>query len=373
MAGCMAGPVVTDPGTDASATPSTSPVTTAALQPWSPGPWRDVPCDVPPTADGPLPDLLVVDRAGNLGRFTWEGTQVIQTASAGPGIAWAIAMGPFMAASIVTAEQDAQGDWRLVLRDSLLAPMTEVEVAPVTAMAAHDGFLYVATRWNLTAYDAMLNELGSVELEKGSAFKGIDEIRVAGGYAYLLDDVMMPFLVFRVAVRDPSNMEVTLRHDTSSTTTPTLQWLDEETGTWYVEHNFYGQGGGLRTVVPISVEDGSLGTQLVLDSQTFPDYRDQSSRRETGYRVLGSTFHLPAWGLLGGEVHSIARIGVHGESIERSCMTPIGHHTGILEHENLLVTWGRTHVAWHQKGDPMKMRAEGTLSMVPVRMALVAA
>lgn len=330
-----------------------------------------MPCNPPevwPALYTANPEILALDAKGNLTRFAWRLGSLAAAATAGPGITHATVVGT----DVVSAEKGDGNTWRLVARRNDLSVKTQVSVPEVTALASSGATVYVATRWNLTAYDAGLRELGRVALvapHGQSMYKEVDDIRLADGHAYLLDDVVMPFWVFRVDVRDPAAMRQLLVHDMPSSSTPTLQWLNTTSSTWYVERNFYGMGGGGRSVVPISLADGAAGKSITVQGSSYPFMPDDPSpRREYGYSVTDSTFTLPAWAITGRGNLSISLVDVQGTNLHRSCMTPVAGDTRIVQYADLLVTWGRSHVQFWEAHERITSRGEATLSVVPMRL-----
>ena len=327
-----------------------------------------MPCNRPevwPAIYTANPEILALDAKGNLTRFAWHLGSLAAAATAGPGIQHAAVLGT----DVVSAEKGDGGTWRLVARRNDLSVRNQVTVPEITALATSGLTLYAATRWNLTAYDSNLQELGRVALvapHGQSMHKEVDDIRISDGHAYLLDDVMMPFWVFRVDVRNPAAMRQLLVQDVSASSTPKLQWLNTTSSTWYVEQNFYGRGGGSRSVVPISLADGTTGKSIAVQGSSYPFLPDdQSPRRQYGYNVLDSTFTLPAWALTGHGNISITQVDVQGETLQRSCMTLAPNASHLLPYADLLVTWGRNQVQVWEAHERVRSRDQSTISVVP--------
>lgn len=357
MAGCAA---EAPPGTGGPTDTTTSPRSTTDA---SPVPrWVDGGCLAGPATDlqAPLPDLVSLEWNGTLTRLSWTDLGVTVEASAATQARFVTVLG----ATVVTAEVSA-GSWRLVARDATLAQRASAEVLPVTAMAAHGTTLMVVTRWNLTAYDGQLRELGRVDLQAaagGRLAKAVHAIRVHDGHAYLLDDNEAPFYAFRVDVRRPEAMQVLLTIPFSGSQAPVLQWLDPAAGTWYVEETRLELGRYQRVALGVALGNGTRGAAVPLQASQFGVAGGNESG--AGHAIYASTFTLPAW-TIGGPGHVLSRLALRDGAVERSCAVDLPQHIRLVEHGRLLVTFGRIHVvAWETDGIPAR-RAEAQLPVAP--------
>ncbi|HEX2066484.1 MAG TPA: hypothetical protein VHI93_06700 [Candidatus Thermoplasmatota archaeon] len=332
-AGCLAeapDPASTpSPTTPPPTSSATGPPTTSTSRPSSgppggqPGAWVEEPC--PSTAwiglYVPMP-ILVARTPGGLAVLEWNGTgYVLRAERALPVTAYAVGREPDPA--IYVASPDGEGS-RLLKLDAELRELARIALPRIGTLAFRDGVVWVATPWNLTAHDAGLRETArvAIPIPHHPAMKAIDGIMVENGTAFLIDDIVMPFFLFRVDVRDPAQPTYVDRHDLASSQSPRWQWLDAAGRTWFVENIFGGREGSSVGTVAIDTVTGHHlpGPQLWRHSE--PIHSGGPGPRDEGHRILASQQRLPAWaiGASGGKTW-LGRIDMAGTEVHLSCRT----------------------------------------------------
>jgi hypothetical protein len=281
--------------------------------------------------------------------------------------------------------------WQLVAWSANFEPMQLKPTQPVTAIASDGQVVYVVAGGNLTVYDLALQPLGSISLggpvpppqsqtsgppmgaPGGPQHLLRASMHVSGGYAYLIDGTIEPYMSYRVDVRDPQAMQVLLGHDTGSTLPPKLQWLDAGNATWHVERNTHSDGATLRSMTPIELGGHTPGPEIVLHSSTFPTTAsDPTAQQSIGYIVHDATTQLPAWAILDNN-YTLARVQVEGPALVKSCMTPAAGDLRVLEGDGFVVTWGRQHVRVWATEPVLLVRQDTVLPFPPLGLWIVPA
>jgi hypothetical protein len=310
-----------------------------------------------------MPDLLARTGGGDLLVLSWNGTQYAVQAQAAVGrTLTAVLHAPGGASRIYTASATNAtppvSDLRAYDRD--LRPVASLGVPAVGALAARDGILWVATKWNLTAYTPGLQEVSRVAIpvpSGGPAIMGkaLDGLMVEDGTAYVVDDVVFPFYVFRVDVRDPARLAYLDRHDLAGSAGPKWQWLDAAGRTWFVEERFAGMGGGSVGTAAIDTASGARGTGPQLSSsQVAYTPRPYAS----GHAILASGPRLPAWTVgLGNGTTWLGRMDFAGTAVHLACKTalPGADHAALAVDAGRIFTAtpGRLQVHAWQAGMPL--------------------
>lgn len=370
VAGCVGDEDVT---TSASRATTSSPPVAHVMVPattnpdWADAHWRDTPCDGPPlNSTTPLPDLVALESRGAITHYAWNANGTLRpVAQQIPGTRFAAVAG----STVLTADKDANG-WHLAARRPDLTAMRSIDVPQVTAMHAAAGTLYVATMWNLTAYDTDLHQLGRLDLQVpglDAVKDSVTDIEVVGGYAHL----NMVFRDLRIDVRDPAAMRVELVYQISARQVPRMQWLNRTSQTWFVEQNTLGAGYVAASVVPLHLANGTAGKDVTVWVEGF-DLRvhGYEKRNASGAPVSASTFTLPAWAITGRGNLSLSRLDITESAVVRSCLVPT-QDLRLLQRGDLLVTYASNHVTVWDTPGRLRVRQEAFLPQAPGGLVLL--
>lgn len=289
--------------TSTSATTSTRPPVPVA-DAWDPGAWTNGTC--PPMQQIMAPyffhDLAVRDggrivvlRTGSASRYEVhaEGAEGTSFLAAAPG-------------KVFAAKDPDLATGRVVLYDADLKEVRSVQVGEVGSLHVDQGTLYVGGLGKLTTLTLDLAVQDVLDLTGTAAgAKRIDYIavqhRADGAVAYLVDDVVLPFRLYRVDASDPSDLEELGNHTIGSSSSPGPQWIDAEAKQWYVGTVFAGRG-------PDGVGYGETAQAIGLDGTPAEEAvnfhsgltLEDGSVTESGFDILAGTWYLPGWALLQG-------------------------------------------------------------------------
>lgn len=299
------------PSPTATSTTSTSRSTTytpSSLPPpdeWDAGAWVDAAC--PPMQPIMAPyffaDLavrngsrIVVLRNGPDHRYLVhaEGAEGTRFVAAAPG-------------AVFAARDVDLPTGRVVQYDVELNEVRSVQVGEVGSLHREGDTLYVGGLGRLTALSLDLAVKDVLEFDEPRfSAKRIDYITIhrrsnQDVVAYLVDDIVQPFRLYRVDATDPGAMRELGNHTVHSSTSPGPQWIDFAAKQWYVGTTFYGGG-------PDGVGHGESATAIGLDGAAAEEAvafhsrwtRDSGATTETGYDVAASSAFLPAWTVLDG-------------------------------------------------------------------------
>lgn len=225
---------------------------------------------------------------------------------------------------------------RIVQYDAGLDEVRSVQVGQVGSITRDGDVLYVGGLGNLTTLTLDLQVLDVLHLS-GTPYvpKRIDAVTVhhrstSDVVAYLVDDVVFPYRVYRVDATDPSHLAELGNDTVSSSGSPGPQWIDPQAHQWYVATNFYGMGvdgvGGSESAKAIGL-DGQPAAKPVplhgtLDKRTGRD-------TETGFDVAASDPFLPGWAVLQGDGNrTFARIAFQDGVPSHACDLALGAADG---------------------------------------------
>lgn len=317
----------------ASAT-STRPAPVPVPDEWTPGAWVNGTC--PDMVDIMAPyffhdlavrvgDRIAVLRNGAQHRYEVlaEGAEGTRFLAAAPGA--------------VFAAKDADlATGRVVRYDATLEEVASVEVGQVGSLLVDRDVLYVGGLGRFTTLSLDLQVLDVLDLS-GTAVGGkrIDFITVhhrgvGDVVAYLVDDVLVPYRLYRVDVTDPARLVEGGNHTVFSSTSPGPQWIDHQAKQWYVQTNFYGRGvdgtGSQHEAVAIGLDGVPDGKPVPLHSTWTTE---AGTVRETGYELAASTWYLPGWAVLHGNgSRMLSHVTFQNGVPSHACDTPMGANDG---------------------------------------------
>ncbi len=143
----------------------------------------------------------------------------------------------------------------------------------IAAVALYGDRVLVAAEGSLIVLDSRFQEMGRIHLGLRNKNKEAHHILVHGDEALLLDNMVIPILLFRVDLADPSKPRILRRiRERGIGVHLTHQWVDAKAKRWAVVAKTGGRGGNHQSVLLMGSQKPT-GPQKILPRPTHNDPR----------------------------------------------------------------------------------------------------
>ena len=160
----------------------------------------------------------------------------------------------------------------------------------IGALATDNKSIFISAENSFIALDKNLRELNRVELGKNA-----HDILIYRDTAYLLDDMMIPFFLFRVNIENPKNIQIKQKIEfTDINAHLYTQWLNPGLDQWAVLYEYGHRGGYGQVILVYSINDGNepLAGQKTFSCRRIPEVKME------GLSIRGITNLPPIWAIV---------------------------------------------------------------------------